>query len=66
MPKIRKIKVTYKNRVRDTGYLSTVCTQVPQLNVAGEWLRTAGFDIGDQVIIEVSEGELHIKKDPGK
>lgn len=34
---------------------------VPQLRLSGKWLEEAGFKIGDQIRIEVSEGQLILK-----
>jgi hypothetical protein len=34
---------------------------VPSLRIAGKWLRTAGFESGMKVRIEVSQGRLVIE-----
>jgi hypothetical protein len=34
----------------------------PKCTLAGKWLRAAGFEIGDQVVIEVEQGKVTIKK----
>lgn len=34
--------------------------QVPKLNISGEWLRTAGFEIGKSVKIEIKNNQLII------
>lgn len=35
---------------------------VPFINVSGQWLEKAGFNIGDIVELEVSEGRIIIRK----
>ncbi len=35
---------------------------VPQLWLHGDWLRAAGFEIGDQVAIQVDQNQLIIMK----
>lgn len=54
--KLRLIKVGAKAHPRDRGdkYL-------PWLNLSGVWLEQAGFAIGDQLAITVSNGCLEIK-----
>ena len=37
--------------------------QVPTLRLMGNWLRQAGFEIGDYATILVSEGVLVIRKE---
>ncbi|RPD42849.1 SymE family type I addiction module toxin [Chitinophaga barathri] len=53
---MRLIKVGAKAHPRDRGdkYL-------PWLNLSGVWLAQAGFAIGDQLEITVSDGYLEIK-----
>jgi len=34
----------------------------PKCTLVGAWLRTAGFEIGDMVTVEVEEGKLTIFK----
>lgn len=36
--------------------------QVPFINITGIWLAQAGFNIGDKVIVEVSNKKLVIKR----
>ncbi len=44
----------------------TVCgryrheVQVPDLRLCGQWMRTAGFDLGQKVQVQVGEGQLMI------
>ena len=35
---------------------------VPNIMLQGEWLRTWGFNIGDKIIVECSDGVLLVKK----
>lgn len=42
---------------QDDGY-------VPWVRVAGKWLRDAGFDYGDRVLLIAMEGEIVIRKQP--
>lgn len=35
---------------------------IPELWLHGEWLQAAGFEIGDQVAIQIEEGKLTIYK----
>jgi hypothetical protein len=35
--------------------------QVPKINISGEWLQKAGFEIGENVNIEVSRNKLIIQ-----
>lgn len=34
--------------------------QVPKINIAGEWLTNAGFEIGANVKVEVKQNQLII------
>lgn len=34
--------------------------QVPKLNISGEWLKNAGFEIGENVKIEIKNKQLII------
>jgi toxic protein SymE len=52
--KPRRLKVGYKP-------LKSPGVEVPFLPLRGRWLRDAGFDIGRNVKIEVSEGRLTIE-----
>ena len=33
---------------------------VPFIRLRGKWLRQAGFEVGDEMVIRVSEGRLEI------
>lgn len=53
---VRFIKLSAKAHPRDRGY-----KYLPWLNLSGVWLEQAGFAIGDQLEITVSNGYLEIK-----
>ncbi len=52
----RKLKVGTQPKPRK-GY-------VPQIRLAGEWLRQAGIEIGQKVEVKVSEGRIEIIREP--
>jgi hypothetical protein len=54
-PKPKKVKLQPKHRVLVYGQ-----KVVPWLSVSGVWLAQAGFNVGDQVEITVSENQLVI------
>ena len=56
---IRRLKTCYSLRMNT--YLEI--KQVPTLRLMGNWLRKAGFEIGDYTTILVSEGVLVIRKE---
>ncbi|WP_407402193.1 SymE family type I addiction module toxin [Chryseobacterium sp.] len=37
--------------------------QVPKLNISGAWLQNAGFEIGKNIKIEVSQNKITIYND---
>jgi toxic protein SymE len=53
--KPRRLKVGYKP-------LKSPGIEVPFLPLRGRWLRDAGFEIGRNVNVEVSEGRLTIER----
>jgi toxic protein SymE len=54
---------TSKPRRLTVGYkpLKSPGVEVPYLGLRGRWLRDAGFEIGRNVKVEVSEGRLIIE-----
>ena len=56
---IRRLKTCYSHRMNT----SLKIKQVPTLRLMGNWLRKAGFEIGDYNTIIVSEGVLVIRKE---
>jgi len=58
----RKVKIYKKFRGAGMRLCDPDPRAVPWLNVSGDWLQQAGFEIGDQIEIMVGENELHIKK----
>ena len=58
LSKLRKIKISYQ-------YQKTVLKKPilkPKLILSGDWLQSAGFEIGENVIISVSNNLLIIEK----
>lgn len=55
----RKVKLHSQSRPSQKS--STGLKQVPWLNISGVWLAQAGFNVGDQIEITVSQNELIIK-----
>ena len=53
-PKSRRLKVSYASTDKPR-------VNVPYLRLRGRWLKDAGFDIGRNVRIEVSEKRLMIE-----
>jgi len=55
---LRKLTIssTYRKRLWKKPVLS------PKLTVSGEWMKKAGFEIGDKVTISVSNNLLIIQK----
>ena len=53
-----------KSRTLKIGYkpLKSPGVEVPYLPLRGRWLRDAGFEIGLNVKVEVSEGRLTIER----
>ena len=37
--------------------------QVPKLNISGEWLKNAGFEIGQNIKIAISNNQIIITND---
>ena len=37
--------------------------QVPKINISGEWLKKAGFEIGNSVKMEIVENKIVISND---
>lgn len=58
----RRVKIYGKYRNGGMRLCDPDPREVPWLNVSGDWLKQAGFEIGDQIEITVGENELHIKK----
>lgn len=46
----RRLKVCYK--------YSSGGTQVPAIMLQGEWLRKAGFEYGDEILVNVTKKQL--------
>ena len=50
---IHRLKVYYTGRY--PSYL-------PQIKFSGEWLKRAGFEIGDRICLTCGDGKLSIEK----
>lgn len=59
MRRQRQLKVAYKYNPVDCGYSYR---QVPFINLSGNWLQNAGFNVGETVVIAVEHECLVIKK----
>jgi len=64
----RERKRRRRKEVRERGHrLLTVCgrwrarRRVPDIRLSGLWLRSAGFDFGQELEIEVEDGALTIR-----
>jgi len=64
----RERKRRRRKEVRDRGHrLLTVCgrwrgrRRVPDVRLSGLWLRSAGFDFGQELEVEVEDGALTIR-----
>lgn len=60
MQSARKIKISRK--AEKSLASPNGLALLPKCTLAGAWLRAAGFEIGDTVLIEVQQGQLIIKK----
>lgn len=48
-------------KILKISYLFANKKQVPKINLSGQWLKNAGFEIGQNVKIEVSKNQILIK-----
>ena len=48
-------------KILKISYLFANKKPVPKINLSGQWLKNAGFEIGQNVKIEVSENQILIK-----
>ena len=57
-------KTTVKGRTekRGKGFINPTYIEVPVINFGGKYLKNAGFEIGEKLMIEVTEGEITIKR----
>ena len=49
-------------KVLKISYLFSNKKAVPKINISGQWLKNAGFEIGENVKIEISQNQIIIKK----
>lgn len=59
--KVRYIKLSGKAHPRDNHQYKNL----PWLNMSGVWLQEAGFNIGDRLQVNVSQGQLTITNGAG-
>lgn len=61
----KNIKVVYTYRHHQSGgtlHTGTgPCTAVPKIQMEGKWLERLGFTIGAPLIVEYTEGSIHIR-----
>lgn len=50
---LRVFKVSYSGRAADKHR--------PRLTIVGDWLERAGFEIGDVVVVSISEGRIVLR-----
>jgi len=57
-------KTTVKGRTekRNKGFIKPNYIEVPVINFGGKYLKTAGFEIGEKLCVEVTQGEIIIKR----
>lgn len=60
--KNRRLKVYSKCQSWQEGY-HTKYKEVPAIILSGEWLAKCNLNIGDHINVEVSDGQLVIKKE---
>ena len=48
-------------KILKISYLFANKKPVPNINLSGDWLKKAGFEIGKSVTIEIKENQLIIK-----
>lgn len=52
----KRIKVQYRSRSTSNGY-----TDVPMIQMTGNWLESLGFSIGDTIMLDIDESGIHIR-----
>jgi len=62
MTKVRKLKVTEQTRINGRSYGRSIVKRSPKINIAGDWLKKAGFNIGNAVEIFVADSFIQIIK----
>lgn len=60
--KNRNLKVYSKSQCHQDGYFSKY-KEVPAILLSGEWLAKCNFNIGDHINVEMSDGQLVVKKE---
>ena len=49
-------------KILKVSYLFNNKKAVPKINISGQWLKNAGFEIGQNVTIEIKTNQIIIKK----
>ena len=59
-----KTQTTVRGRTekRGAGYINPSYIEVPAITFGGKYLKKAGFEIGEKLTVEVTEGEIILKK----
>jgi len=55
----RNLKIGYNTRITGIGY-NHQTKFFPKLILQGDWMQEAGFNIGDQTAVTVSNGKIEI------
>ncbi len=50
-------------KILKISYLFSNKKAVPKINISGQWLKNAGFEIGQSVKIEVVKNQIIIKNE---
>ena len=62
LTKVRKLKVTEQTRVNGKTYGRSIVKSTPKINIGGNWLKDAGFYIGDFVEVMIADNFIQILK----
>lgn len=60
----RKLKV-YSKSAQRAGYICHY-VQVPEIRLCGVWLKEAGFEIGEGVVVDYSDNKITIVREKGE
>ncbi len=61
----RKLKVTEGTRVTGTRHTANRIKRFPKIQLQGNWLRDAGYLVGEMVEVLISDQAIHIIKKGG-
>ena len=54
----KTIKVQYSTRHTDRRY-----SEVPKIQIEGNWLEAIGFSVGDKILVDYEKGKIIIHTD---